>query len=456
MYVSNLALNDFRSYREVVLAFEPGITVFVGENGQGKTNLVEAIGYLSTFSSHRVAADAALVRQGASAGVVRAKVVRGVSPVTLELEIIAGKANRARINRGNARPRDLLGLVRTVMFAPEDLELVKGDPGDRRAFLDDLMVQFRPRLAAVKAEYEKVLRQRGALLKHLQKAKRRGTEPDTSTLSVWDAQLVKFGAQIVAARAEIVAGLRPFVADYYELVSGGKGHARIDYEANVDKRTGYTLPEPLQLADPAVANAVAEHEGALADVGAVSELLTQALAEHRSAEIERGVNLVGPHRDDLRLTLGTLPAKGYASHGESWSYALALKLGMWRLLRTHESGEWADSAEPILILDDVFAELDSRRRERLAAIVAHAEQVFVTAAVGDDLPPSLAGARFVVAGGTVTSADAGARVASMPADVAGAAGTDGVVSAGGNFTRGQAEPKVEGASESAEEGDGDE
>ncbi|MFC5281697.1 DNA replication/repair protein RecF [Arcanobacterium canis] len=404
MYVSDLALNDFRSYREVVLTFEPGINVFVGENGQGKTNLVEAIGYLSTFSSHRVAADAALVRQGAGAGVIRAKVVRGISPVTLELEIIAGKANRARINRGNARPRDLLGLVRTVMFAPEDLELVKGDPADRRAFLDDLMIQFRPRLAGVKSEYEKVLRQRGALLKHLQKTKRRGMEPDTSTLGVWDAQLVKFGAQIISARAEIVKDLRPFVAQYYESVSGGKGNARVDYEANIDKRAGYELPEASEFLDETTAQAVDLHEQQLADVAVVSELLATALDDYRDAEIDRGVNLVGPHRDDLRLSLGTLPAKGYASHGESWSYALALKLGMWQLLQTHESGEWADSAEPILILDDVFAELDSRRRERLAAIVAQAEQVFVTAAVGDDLPPSLDGQRYFVAGGSVNEA----------------------------------------------------
>lgn len=403
MYITDLALNDFRSYREVVLEFSPGVVTFVGENGQGKTNLVEAIGYLATFSSHRVAADAALVRQGATAGVVRAKVRRGDSPTMVEVEILTGRANRARINRGNARPADLLGIVRTVVFAPEDLELIKGDPSVRRRFLDNLMIQFRPRMGAVKAEYDKVLRQRGALLKALSKSRRRGGFVDDSSLDVWDVQLAKYGAQIIAARAEIVAGLRPFVEEYYTDVSGGRGIARIDYASNFDKRREWVLPTAAELVGDdsgQLATAVVEHEKELQDVAQVEKELVEILRQWHGAEIDRGVNLVGPHRDELELSLGSLPAKGFASHGESWSYALALRLGSWKLLRTHVSGDWAEEEEPILILDDVFAELDSRRRDRLAEIVTEAEQVFVTAAVGDDLP-DLDGIRFRVADGVV-------------------------------------------------------
>lgn len=407
MYISDLALNDFRSYREVVLALEPGVVTFIGENGQGKTNLVEAIGYLATLSSHRVAADAALVRQGASAGVVRAKVRKGDSQTIVEVEILMGKANRARINRANARPGDLLGIVRTVVFAPEDLELIKGDPADRRRFLDNLMVQFRPRLAAVKSEYEKVLRQRGALLKSLQKTRRRGGVADVSSLDIWDAQLARHGAQIIAARAEIVSGLRPFVEKYYTEVSGGRGVARVDYAANLDKRRGWELPTPAAIASEDgtdLADGVAEHEKELQDVAQVERELREIMQEWHVAEIDRGVNLVGPHRDEFELSLGTLPAKGFASHGESWSYALALRLASWDLLRSHISGDWAEEEEPILVLDDVFAELDSRRRRRLAEIVKEAEQVFVTAAVGDDVPP-LGGMRFSVAKNAVMRVD---------------------------------------------------
>lgn len=404
MYITDLALHDFRSYREVVLELEPGVVTFVGENGQGKTNLVEAIAYLATFTSHRVVADTALVRQGANAGVVRAKVRRGESATMVEVEILTGKANRARINRGNARPADLLGIVRAVVFAPEDLELIKGDPSARRRFLDNLMIQFRPRLAAVKSEYDKALRQRGALLKTLLKARRRGGFYDEASLDIWDAQIAKYGAQIIAARAEIISGLRPFVEQYYTDVSGGRGIARIDYAANLDERRGWSLPGPHELSGDdgeTYRNGVADHETELQDVAATEQAMLETLCEWHSEEIDRGVNLVGPHRDELELSLGTLPAKGFASHGESWSFALALRLGSWKLLRSHVSGDWAEDEEPILILDDVFAELDSRRRLRLAEIVEEAEQVFVTAAVGDDLP-DLGGIQFLVHDGVVT------------------------------------------------------
>ncbi|MFT0848837.1 DNA replication/repair protein RecF [Actinomycetaceae bacterium L2_0104] len=404
MYLTDLALSDFRSYHQAIVKLDQGVTTFVGENGQGKTNIVEAVGYLATLSSHRVSSDHALVRQGAQAGVVQARVMHGDHPSTIEVEIFAGRANRARLNRGQVRPAELLGHVRTVVFAPEDLELVRGEPGVRRQFLDDIMVQLRPRMAGVKAEYDKVLRQRAALLKACGKQRRRGQNVDSSALDVWDMQLAHLGAQLTAARAQIVAGLRPHVAEYYHLVSGGRGEARIDYLDNANRGV-FHLPSPLQLLDAEegaeARRLVVEHEAELNDVELTEVRLLNALAERRDQEIARGVNLVGPHRDELVLSLGTLPAKGYASHGESWSYALALRLGAWKLLREDASGEWAEDGEPILILDDVFAELDARRRERLAEIVTDAQQVFVTVAVGEDLPQTLRGARFRVHDGVV-------------------------------------------------------
>lgn len=380
----------------------------MGENGQGKTNLVEAIGYLATFSSHRVNADASLVRQGANAAVVRAKVMHGESPTTVEIEILAGRANRARINRGNAKPADLLGIVRTVVFAPEDLELIKGDPSVRRRFLDDVMIQLRPRMAQIKADYAKVTKQRAALLKTMWKTQRRGGIIDHATIDIFDGQLARLGAHIIAERARIVTELRPYVEQYYREVSGGKGVARIDYIANIDERTGWELPSATQLETDDTGQLLADitaHETQLQDVALTEERLREALGQWREQEIERGVNLVGPHRDDLAISLGTLPAKGFASHGESWSYALALRLASWRVLRDDVSGNWADDGEPILILDDVFAELDARRRQRLADIVRQGKQVFVTAAVGDDLPVELDGQKFSVHEGQVTPLD---------------------------------------------------
>ncbi|WP_043499281.1 DNA replication/repair protein RecF [Georgenia sp. SUBG003] len=407
MYVSDLALNDFRSYREVVLALEPGVTAFVGQNGQGKTNLVESVAYLSTFSSHRVAADAALVRQGTGGAVVRAKVFHGDRPTLVELEIVAGRANRARLNRAPARTRDVLGVVRTVVFAPEDLELVKGDPGVRRRFLDELTVLITPRLAGVRAEYDKVLRQRGALLKSAGAARRRGTRVDLSTLDVWDAQLARAGAQLVTARTRLVRLLRPHVAAAYEQVSAGQGEARIDYRSSVDVVDEVPDPAAEELTDGGAAGeaargAVEAREEALLDTDAVTTRLVEAMGRLRDKEIDRGANLVGPHRDDVVLSLGTLPAKGYASHGESWSYALALRLASYEVLRADDTSPWGRDGEPVLILDDVFAELDARRRERLAGMVAGAQQVLITAAVPDDVPASLAGARFTVHQGEVT------------------------------------------------------
>jgi len=392
VFVSHLALTDFRSYPQVELALEPGVTALVGPNGQGKTNLVEAIGYLATLSSHRVPTDAALVRSGADRAVVGARVERAGRVTTVEVEITPGRANRARVNGGSpVRARDVLGIVRTVQFAPEDLSLVKGDPDGRRRFLDELAVQLRPQLAAVQQDYERVLRQRSALLRTAAGAMRATRGADLRTLDVWDAKLAAAGARIVVARRSLVAALAPAVAEAYDQVSSGVGEAHIAYRASLD-----AAPQDGGVYDEGSPPATTEH--------LVEAQLLEAMGRLRSKEIERGVSLVGPHRDDLTLTLGALPAKGYASHGESWSYALALRLGSAALLRGGEgdwAGDWGPDGEPVLILDDVFAELDTRRRDRLAGLVAPAGQVLVTAAVPGDVPEALAGARVDVAAGEV-------------------------------------------------------
>ncbi|WP_420110513.1 DNA replication/repair protein RecF [Pseudactinotalea sp.] len=386
MFVTDLALTDFRSYENVVLSLEPGVTAFVGQNGQGKTNLVESIAYLSTFSSHRVAGDAALVRAGAARAVVQAKVQRDERPTLLELEIVAGRANRARLNRSPVRPRELLGQLRTVLFAPEDLALVKGDPDGRRRFCDDLLTLLGPRMAGVRTDYERVVKQRNALLKTAAAARRAGSAGDIRTLDVWDAKAAATGAQLLAARVRLLRDLRPHVQHSYEQVSSGQSLAELTYRASVNNDADEPLPED-ELTRPDVVEAA----------------LLEAMGRLRSREIERGVSLVGPHRDDVELVLGGLPAKGYASHGESWSYALALRLASYQLLTTE--GSWDGDGEPVLILDDVFAELDSRRRDRLAELVSPAQQVLITAAVAEDVPAALTGARLDVAEGTVSRAD---------------------------------------------------
>ncbi len=382
MHVAHLSLTDFRSYAQVELPLDPGITALVGPNGQGKTNLVEAVGYLATLGSHRVPGDAPLVRSGAQRAVVGGRLVRAGRTASVEVEITPGKSNRARINGGSpVRAREILGLLRTVLFAPEDLALVKGDPDGRRRFLDDLLVQRVPRLAGVMSDLDRVLRQRGALLKTAGAALRsRGGSSDLRTLDVWDAKLASTGAVVVVARRRLVDQLRPLVAQAYEQVSAGQGAAAVTYRASVD-------------------GALEESPGADEDESLVEARLLEAMARLRSKEVERGVSLVGPHRDDLLLELGGLPAKGYASHGESWSFALALRLASMRLLADDGS---AEDAAPVLLLDDVFAELDVRRRDRLADLVAGAGQVIVTAAVPADVPEQLAGARLDVMAGEVT------------------------------------------------------
>jgi DNA replication and repair protein RecF len=376
VYVTALGLLDFRSYQQAEVQLTPGVTSFVGPNGHGKTNLVEAIHYTATLGSHRVANDAPLVRAGATRAIVRTEIRSQYDrDVVVELEINPGKANRARVNRSPVpRPREVLGLLRTVLFAPEDLALVKGDPSERRRFLDELLTLRAPRMAGVRQDYDRVLKQRNSLLRSASQARRQNrtssAESQLRTLEVWDSNLARAGAELLATRLELLESLRPLVSSAYDAVARGKGDARLEYKASVLLEPGVVSREQLE------------------------EVLLAAVQEKRQDELDRGVSLVGPHRDDVVLGLGDLPAKGYASHGESWSFALALRLASYDLLR-------ADGGEPVLILDDVFAELDSQRRDRLAELVAPAEQVLVTAAVGADVPAELSGARFEVGEGVV-------------------------------------------------------
>lgn len=376
MFVSHLTLHDFRSYADVEVELQPGPVAFIGRNGQGKTNLVEAVDYLSRLGSHRVAGDAALVRAGAEQAIVRAAVVKDGRRAVLEIEINPGRSNRAKVNRSALpRARDLLGLVRTVVFSPEDLALVKGDPAERRGFLDELLVLLTPRYAGTRSDYDRVLKQRNSLLKTARVGGRSAAVLDT--LSVWDANLARIGAEMIARRLSVLHDLRPHVVAAYEAVAKG---ARVEAAS-----LAYRCSVP---------DVDTEGDGS-PEEAAIEEAILAELAHRRSDELDRGVSLVGPHRDDVVLSLGDLPVRGYASHGESWSFALALRLAAYQLLR-------ADGDDPILILDDVFAELDTTRRSHLATLVADAEQVLVTAAVVEDVPETLLGARYAVVDGEVS------------------------------------------------------
>jgi DNA replication and repair protein RecF len=388
VYLSRLSLTDYRNYAAAELTLGPGATIFLGANGMGKTNLIEAAGYLATFGSHRVASDASLIRHGAERAIVRGVVAAAGRDSLLEVEINAGRANRIRVNRAPARPRAALGVLHCVLFAPEDIAIVKGHPDQRRLYLDDLLVAMRPRYAGVRADYERVLRQRTALLKS---AKARGAVP-AEALDVWDDHLVSAGAVLTAGRLRLVAAIRPLLADCYSAVSGTERDTSLRYRMSADPgdSDGAGISPAGDPPDPSAGEPEPDQEK-------IALALRDRLVTRRRAELERAVCLVGPHRDELELGIGGLPSRGYASHGESWSLALALRLAAYQLLRREGTG-----GDPVLMLDDVFAELDSGRRDRLAALVAGADQVLVTAAVPEDVPAGLAGARFRVEGGVIT------------------------------------------------------
>lgn len=359
MKISHLSLQDFRSYKNLELPLNEGTHIFIGENGEGKTNIVEAIMYLALLSSHRISTDAPLIKLGAERGYIRAKVSDQDRDTLIELEINNGKANRAKVNQNPVRSqRAISGIVKAICFSPEDLDLVRGDPSERRSFLDHLLIQRNPRLGGVISDYEKALKQRNTLLK---------ARAPESTLAPWNEHLANFGGEIIAARLKLIRELIPHLMNSYENISVKK-QPSLEYKSNLDNLTEDKEDNK-------------------------SEILRK-IEEVGFQERERGVSLVGPHRDDLLLNLGEHPVKGFASHGESWSIALSLRLASYQLLK-------ADGDNPILILDDVFSELDEKRRERLVALTNTAEQTLITVAVANDLPSELTGSRYQVANGVV-------------------------------------------------------
>ena len=367
MYLSSLALKDFRSYEELALNLDPGVTVFIGSNGFGKTNIIEAIGYLTTLSSHRVSTDAPLVRIGTESAYLKGVVENLGRSTTIELEINPSRANRGRINQNAQRStREIIVHLRSVLFAPEDLALVKGDPNERRKFLDILLVLRNPRYASTISDYERVLKQRNALLKSAA-GMRKVDVSALNTLEVWDQQLVAIGSELILARMQLVSALTEPVARNYKHLAEGHEISLV-YQSTIWQNP--QNPGAVELAEVAAG-------------------FRTALDGVRKREFERGITLAGPHRDDLLLSLRTHPLKGYASQGESWSYALALKLASYDLLRS-------DGVEPILILDDVFSELDTTRRDRLSVLISKNEQILITAAVPEDLPAELNGRRVAI------------------------------------------------------------
>ena len=395
MFIKHLSLANFRNYATAEIELKPGVNLLVGPNGQGKTNLVEAIRYLSTLSSHRVAGYQPLIRQDQGHAIVRALASYEERDVLVELELNRDNPNKARVNKSPAQKvRDILGFVNSVTFAPEDLDIVKRDPSNRRAFIDELVVQVWPRFAGVYADFERVLKQRNTLLKTARQTGAKGSA--LSTLDAWDQSLISYGSEIVAARIDLIDRLRPHLFAAYQSIAIANNEPRILVKSSL---MGDAVPSGWS------SNVDDEDDGLeyieTGDRAAIEEMYRTKLAAVRPKEMERGITLVGPHRDDLVLMLGSLPAKGYASHGESWSYALALRLASIALLRAETR-----SGDPVLILDDVFAELDAGRRERLAEMVLENEQVLITAAVAEDIPEKLISTVFNVSAGTVVSAGA--------------------------------------------------
>ena len=385
MFAKRVKLTNFRNYESADIEFSSGVNLIYGPNGQGKTNLVEALNFFAALDSHRVAGHSPLIKQGKSTAIISLELSHDNRDLLLEYEINTDSSNRARLNKSEvAKPKDILGYLNSVIFAPEDLDIVKRDPSNRRGFLDQLIVQFNPRMHGVYADYDRVLKQRNTLLKS---ARATGTKGEgLSTLAAWDQALVKNGTEIIAARVAITEKLSPPLVTNYQNI------AKSNNEPGMFVRSSVVESSKLDQDD-------LETQDALSTTNKeeVSGLFQQKLSLMRPKELERGITLVGPHRDDLQLNLGSLPAKGYASHGESWSYALSLKLASLEILKSESK-----LGDPILILDDVFAELDKDRREKLSDLVQQNEQVLITAAIIEDVPNNLLANKFEVESGKVT------------------------------------------------------
>lgn len=389
MIVEQLNLVDFRNYAAADVTLAPGPNVFVGRNGQGKTNLAEAIGYFATLGSHRVSQDAPMVRDGEDAAIVRMRLAYGERRVLLEAQLNRSGSNKARVNGSAVKTAELPRYAQVVLFAPEDLQIVRSDPSARRRFADQLLIQRAPRMAGVLADYDRVLKQRTALLKS---ARARGIRGENlSTLEVWDDKLIQLGTDVIRARLALAADLAGPVAEAYTAIAGADHRPELEWLLSI----GGTDPDDdEERADAAASDTPSAH--AALSAADIAGAFRSALTSKRAAELERGLTLVGPHRDDLLLRVRGLPVKGYASHGESWSVALSLRLASAHLLRAQ-----SQLGDPVLILDDVFAELDTDRRARLAGMVEGFEQVIVTAAVEEDVPPALRARTVRVVAGTI-------------------------------------------------------
>jgi DNA replication and repair protein RecF len=386
MFVKRVRLTNFRNYKNAEVELSPGVNLLHGSNGQGKTNLVEAVNFFASLSSHRVAGTTPLIKQGEQTAIISLELAHEEKELLLEFELNADSPNRARLNKSPvAKSKDILGYLNSVIFAPEDLDIVKRDPTNRRAFLDQLIVQFSPRMLGVYSDYERVLKQRNTLLKS---ARATGTKGDAlSTLSAWDESLVKTGSEIISARVMITEKLSPGLISNYEAIAKSNNEPRMFIKSSI---LGSTLLDSDESDDAEYLETPDREQ--------IAKLFREKLERLRPKELERGITLVGPHRDDLVLILGSLPTKGYASHGESWSYALALRLASLEILKVESR-----LGDPILILDDVFAELDADRRAKLAELVQGNEQVIITAAVEEDVPETLRAKRFSVVAGEITN-----------------------------------------------------
>ena len=360
MLITNLNLNNYRSYTTLDLSLDPGVSIFVGKNGEGKTNIAEAVLYLTFLSSHRASGNTPLIKLGNQSAYIRAKVKYPEREILVELEINSDKANRAKVNQNQVRSqKEIFGIVQTIYFSPEDLDIVRGDPGERRRFIDQLLTLRSPRIAGVISDYERAVKQRNSLLK---------TRASMDALSPWDKQVAELGGELITLRMLALDELKPIFNQVYKDISDTKP-AEIVYKSNIENPS------------------LNQSEN--------SEKIMERLVNNRGAELDRGLTLTGPHRDDLLLILGDHLVKGYASHGESWSIALSLKLATYNLLKS-------DGLSPILILDDVFSELDEERRERLAEIAKGADQTIITVAVENDLPKSITGTKYLVRAGVVS------------------------------------------------------
>ncbi len=360
MLITNLNLNNYRSYTTLDLSLDPGVSIFVGKNGEGKTNIAEAVLYLTFLSSHRASGNTPLIKLGNQSAYIRAKIKYPEREILVELEINSDKANRAKVNQNQVRSqKEIFGIVQTIYFSPEDLDIVRGDPSECRRFIDQLLTLRSPRIAGVISDYERAVKQRNSLLK---------TRASIDALNPWDKQVAELGGELITLRMLALDELKPIFNQVYKGISETKP-AEIVYKSSIENPS------------------LNQREN--------SEKILERLINNRGAELERGLTLTGPHRDDLLLILGDHLVKGYASHGESWSIALSLKLATYNLLKS-------DGLSPILILDDVFSELDEERRERLVEIAKAAEQTIITVAVENDLPKSITGTKYLVRSGMVS------------------------------------------------------